>query len=330
MVLDHLVVEKMDSTSLDKSEVSSILRYGVEALFGINNDSEDIDKKIKYDSVSVDKLLDRSTLLKADVESKTNVEQSDSKTSFSFARVWILEENAQASEIEALAQIMPDNDGQGPIETRPIVVEQEQVDDVTFWDDVIEKTNLEHVNLDETFDRSDRRRKPVNYNETYLFVSPNAKRQKMQNAVELNNLDPVADMDWKPQEAADSSAESVVSDGDMYQDDTGIKVPRLPPSGPFRASLAEKNINPKIHPIYSAPLSSNHQVVDTSKMPSCLLCLDDSYHTLFACPDINNATLIQSRLDSFNNNHSRSKLDDQIFRYRKEIMVRLLTKCNQH
>ncbi|KAI8060714.1 hypothetical protein BC940DRAFT_311628 [Gongronella butleri] len=53
MVLDHLVVDKMDDEDLSANSVESILKFGAKAIFS------DKAKEIVYDEAAVDKLLDR-------------------------------------------------------------------------------------------------------------------------------------------------------------------------------------------------------------------------------------------------------------------------------
>jgi chromodomain-helicase-DNA-binding protein 4 len=97
MALDHVIVQQLDEEDLAEKDVESILRHGAAALFGDNDDSKDI----KYDDLSVEKLLDRSQI----EDTKTGTDQS-AESQFSFARVWAneeaqLEETLPSSEDEA-------------------------------------------------------------------------------------------------------------------------------------------------------------------------------------------------------------------------------------
>lgn len=79
MALDHALIEQMGTTDDDAGmDVDSILRHGAEALF---KDGDEYD--IHYDSVSVDKLLDRTHVENTPVENVNHAELQ-----FSFARVW--------------------------------------------------------------------------------------------------------------------------------------------------------------------------------------------------------------------------------------------------
>ena len=78
MALDHALIEQMDADEEEAMDVESILRHGTEALF-----HEDDTNDIRYDSASVDKLLDRSQIENTDIAKDQSAESQ-----FSFARVW--------------------------------------------------------------------------------------------------------------------------------------------------------------------------------------------------------------------------------------------------
>lgn len=78
MALDHVLIERMDADDDAGVDLESILRHGAEALFE-NDDTGDI----RYDSQSVDNLLDRS-----EVENTRTGDDKSAESQFSFARVW--------------------------------------------------------------------------------------------------------------------------------------------------------------------------------------------------------------------------------------------------
>lgn len=78
MALDHLLIEQMDADEDAGLNLESILRHGTEALF-TDDDTQDI----RYDSSSVDKLLDRSQ-----IEDTLPGNDNSAESQFSFARVW--------------------------------------------------------------------------------------------------------------------------------------------------------------------------------------------------------------------------------------------------
>ncbi|KXG53077.1 SNF2-related protein [Penicillium griseofulvum] len=82
MALDHVLIDRIEAGQ-DEEDLESILKHGAQALFN-NDDSADI----KYDSQSIDKLLDRSQAEQA--QQMTNEESStpNEQGQFNFARVW--------------------------------------------------------------------------------------------------------------------------------------------------------------------------------------------------------------------------------------------------
>lgn len=78
MALDHVMIEQMDAADDAGIDVESILRHGTDALFK-DDDTQDI----KYDSASVDRLLDRSQ-----IENTQTANDNSAESQFSFARVW--------------------------------------------------------------------------------------------------------------------------------------------------------------------------------------------------------------------------------------------------
>ncbi|KAE8349867.1 PHD/FYVE-zinc-finger like domain-containing protein [Aspergillus coremiiformis] len=78
MVLDHVLIDRMVSEEDDGQDLESILRHGAQALFE-DDDSGDI----RYDSASVDKLLDRSQ-----AEQASSPDENAPESQLSFARVW--------------------------------------------------------------------------------------------------------------------------------------------------------------------------------------------------------------------------------------------------
>lgn len=78
MALDQAIIESMGDDDDAGVDVQTILQHGAMALF------EDDDRNdIKYDSASVDKLLDRSQ-----VEQTNTSEEKTAESQFSFARIW--------------------------------------------------------------------------------------------------------------------------------------------------------------------------------------------------------------------------------------------------
>ncbi|KAK4168921.1 PHD/FYVE-zinc-finger like domain-containing protein [Cladorrhinum sp. PSN259] len=97
LALDHLLIETMDNQDDAPNDVESVLKHGAEALFGEGKKKD----AIKYDSASVDRLLDRS----AEEETKTNQEKS-AESAFAMARVWANDEGGLAEELETSEKTM--------------------------------------------------------------------------------------------------------------------------------------------------------------------------------------------------------------------------------
>lgn len=100
MALDHVLIESLDQEDDADLDLESILKHGATALFEDNEEND-----IRYNSSSVDKLLDRTIM--------ENTNAGDDKTvesAFSFARVW-------ANDQEALTDDIGDADSPGPAES---------------------------------------------------------------------------------------------------------------------------------------------------------------------------------------------------------------------
>lgn len=84
----------MDAPSLNKSELSSIIRYGAEAIF---NEDQD-DESLRFDDDAIGKLLDRDRLIQEDENESKNASKSEESGShsFGFTQVWNLEKGESA------------------------------------------------------------------------------------------------------------------------------------------------------------------------------------------------------------------------------------------
>ena len=83
LALDHIMIEQMGVDDDAGVDLESILKHGTEALFKDDNTQD-----IKYDSASVDRLLDRSQA--EDTQTDNN---KTAESQFSFARVWANDKN---------------------------------------------------------------------------------------------------------------------------------------------------------------------------------------------------------------------------------------------
>ena len=90
MALDQALIESMGAEDDAGVDLESILRHGAQALF---NDDDRND--IRYDSASVDKLLDRTQ-----VENTSTDEDKTAESQFSFARVWANDKGTLTDNVE--------------------------------------------------------------------------------------------------------------------------------------------------------------------------------------------------------------------------------------
>ena len=100
MALDHVLIEQMDAEDDAGMDLESILRHGTAALFK-DDDTQDI----RYDSASVDKLLDRSQ-----IEDTSTGQDNSAESQFSFARVWANDKGVMEDSLGNISE----NDGPVP------------------------------------------------------------------------------------------------------------------------------------------------------------------------------------------------------------------------
>ncbi|KAI9024115.1 SNF2 family N-terminal domain-containing protein [Hyaloraphidium curvatum] len=94
LILDHLVVQKLEQESLDEKDVESVLRFGAEQLFSADESNNEM--SLVYDDAAIDKLLERKA------EEERPQQETDKKSSFSFARVWTQTSSAEHAPVEDL------------------------------------------------------------------------------------------------------------------------------------------------------------------------------------------------------------------------------------
>lgn len=186
--LDHLIIEKMgvEGEEEEQVDVESVLKFGARALFEDEGDGAE-DKRIKYDSEGVDRLLDRST-----IEETKTTEVNGTENAFSFARVW-------ANDKGTLEEgVLGDDASESDVETG-------------FWDILLaereEKARGEAVKATEELGRG-RRRKKVDYSlpqDEYNETTP--MKKKSNGAAEDESAE---DDDFRAEEELESE-----SDGGM-------------------------------------------------------------------------------------------------------------------
>jgi len=108
MALDHVVVEQLDTEDMEDQDLESILRYGAAELFEEGPEENDI----RYDSASVDRLLDRTQ-----IENTKAGEDNSAESQFSFARIWANDQGAMEEEMQ--------------------ITGEERAPDPTVWDRIL-------------------------------------------------------------------------------------------------------------------------------------------------------------------------------------------------
>ncbi|KAK7064375.1 chromatin remodeling factor mit1 [Favolaschia claudopus] len=91
LVLDHLIVQKMDDHDDAGDNVESILTYGAQALFEADAGARDI----TYSDVDIDKLIE-----KTEQEAEPEKANDEGALSFSFAKVWAAEKDTLEEVVE--------------------------------------------------------------------------------------------------------------------------------------------------------------------------------------------------------------------------------------
>ncbi|KAE9377939.1 hypothetical protein N431DRAFT_435109 [Stipitochalara longipes BDJ] len=138
MALDQALIESMGAEDDAGVDLESILKHGAEALF---NDDDRND--IHYDSVSVDKLLDRTK-----VENINTDNEASAENQFSFARVW-------ANDKGTLTEDLGDADA------------EPTVPNFSVWDKILKQREAdaaaEAARNMQTFGRGKRARQTVDY-----------------------------------------------------------------------------------------------------------------------------------------------------------------------
>ncbi|EIW64252.1 uncharacterized protein TRAVEDRAFT_158327 [Trametes versicolor FP-101664 SS1] len=98
LVLDHLIVQKMDDESGSKEDVQSILMFGAKALF--EETEESAAREIHYSEHDIDNLIDKTEKEGDEVEP-----ESGAGSLFAFAKVW----SAEKDGLEDLADDVAEN-----------------------------------------------------------------------------------------------------------------------------------------------------------------------------------------------------------------------------
>ncbi|KAJ5744382.1 hypothetical protein N7533_009252 [Penicillium manginii] len=222
LALDHVLIERMEADE-DEEDLESILRHGAQALF-----EDDDAGHVQYDPESIDRILDRSQVEKAEETSGSTPNGSSDQPQFNFARIW----QNDTGTLEEVTE-----------------TEDKPVDD-TIWDQILQEREQDAIKESyrkaEGFGRGKRKRNTVNYESTVEEVhdfdgvqsSPLKVSQKQAHG---------SDTDFQQEdngEASDSPDETDDMELDQMEIDTSlvnvkarpfkrVKLPSPPPSLPM-------------------------------------------------------------------------------------------------
>ncbi|KAI4145892.1 MAG: hypothetical protein LQ341_002239 [Variospora aurantia] len=257
MALDHALIEHMDADEDEPVDVESILRFGTEALF-----QDDDTNDIKYDSASVDKLLDRSQLEKTDIAKDQSAESQ-----FSFARVWANDKGMLEDGLEE------DSDSAS-------------IGDSSLWDKILREREAEvareAAQRAEMLGRGKRQRQAVDYvNQGEHTLDSTPKKAKLQDA-EGSDTDFEAHVIESEEE--EESANEMENGQDLSQELADAQVE--PQSRSKYTDMAFKRVHvapPAQAPTFTAGFDgASGQYSPHSKIVRCIAC--NTMHVQGSCP----------------------------------------------
>ncbi|KAJ3411679.1 hypothetical protein HDV05_001840 [Chytridiales sp. JEL 0842] len=225
LVLDHLIVKKMDDDNINTQELSEVIKFGAKSLF---DEKDESNQAIKYTEAMIDKLLDRSELIEEADKEKSEAKRAAEKEgalNFSFAQVWTQEEQVE-TDFSFLADASSSAKEPTQNKTAAVVVADDPAtveQDAEYWDKVL-KARIEQAERERELEEQRkldgrRSRKVVNYSEN------RRNRKRLANVEESHDSDAV----YEPGE--ESGKDSVDnSEGEEVQSLEGppaAKRPRL-------------------------------------------------------------------------------------------------------
>ncbi|KAJ5823461.1 SNF2-related protein [Penicillium robsamsonii] len=212
MALDHVLIDRIEADQ-DGEDLESILQHGAQALF---NDDDSAD--IKYDSQSIDNLLDRSQAEQADQMATEEASNQNESAQFNFARVW-------QKDRDSLEEVTETED-------TPV--------DLTVWEQILQEREREAQEeasrQAEGLGRGKRKRGAPRYNTTIEgvdddenpspFRQPHTKTRKRTDDNDYEFRQPEDDG-----EESESNADAVAEPMDIADDgDTTLSDPRVDPN----------------------------------------------------------------------------------------------------
>ena len=288
MALDHVLIEQMDQEDDAGLDLESILRYGTDAIFKDEKPEDDI----RYDSATVDKLLDRSQM-----EDTLPGHDNSAESQFSFARVW-------------------QND-RGVLQEQGLDSSSELEADPSVWDAILRQREQEAAEeaaaKAEAFGRGRRKRQAVDYALQTDQGSPTRGRKRKQ-------AESDSDTDYQtPGVESDAEIDAEVKEnGDEAIDIPDLKgIPKAPslsrkhpPPQPKSTSFCRAKLQHvpalpkanrphlepciacgKYHPLGSCPLK-------LAGVEKCMLCGLAHFGFKGICPHFGSSTQLMSMMDT--------------------------------
>ncbi|KAG9961655.1 SNF2 family DNA-dependent chromodomain-containing ATPase, partial [Aureobasidium melanogenum] len=267
MALDHVLIEQMDAEDATDRDLEGILRHGTKELF-----DDDGDKDIKYDSASIDRLLEVSH-----IEHTKAGEDESAESTFSFARVWANNELEETTiEGPEAAEVAPDRD---------------------VWDKILREREriaaVEAAAAEQAFGRGRRAKATIDYGDGTNQDGPDniegpkgadegspVRVSKRAQLSEDYDTDFQADSD--EESIAAEEIEDVVDPGELQipdQPKTASKLIRPPAPPTFRRVDVPTYRN--YDPEFTIP-ASNGNPPRKPQMASCVAC--QHLHPLGSCP----------------------------------------------
>ncbi|CAG8687416.1 3340_t:CDS:2, partial [Ambispora leptoticha] len=245
LVLDHLIVEKMEEEKLDANDVESVLRFGAEALFSDETD----ETALKYRDEDIEKLLDRSYLENAEPTDESS--QSKDLHGLSFARIWDLEKNQLSEEVMDESGM-----GKGSDDT------ENDGDGTDIWEKLIQERIQQAAQQEASSPvRMTRKRtKVVNYYEDE-FDSPKKRRSKKEKSPEKpvtedNDDEFVPKEDEMYDSSSTETASEYEQDGILALDASTVPVDKSQLQSKFKISASSSSMQQQTQNQFQVPSQS--------------------------------------------------------------------------
>ncbi|KAL4887047.1 hypothetical protein BJY04DRAFT_213010 [Aspergillus karnatakaensis] len=278
MVLDHVLIDRMNAEDDDGKDLESIIRHGAKALLD-DDDSGDV----IYTAESVDKLLDRSQ-----AEQAQTPDENASTSEFSFARVWANEA--------------------GGLEDQLHVTEEDPAMSTHTWEKILQERERaaakEARKKAEILGRGKRKRTAVDYSTTEPDPSPakpNASREAESDASFDEDVEAASNSDYSMDEAV-SDLEGPVKKP-RVQGFKRVVFPELntPPQPPTNNSTAlngkvDRNESPCMACSRVHALGSCHLKV--AGVEHCGLCGIAHFGFARTCPHLKSDTQVTRMLEA--------------------------------